>query len=424
MNTATTSKDAILQALAHLDGRIPVDFGGTAVTGIHASVVAALHEYYGLGHDPVKVTEPYQMLGQVTDPLREAMGIDTLNLDGRNTLFGYSNTAPWREWQTPWGQQVLVPAKFQTRRDPNGDIFIFPEGDTEAQPSGHMPANGYFFDAIVRQEPIDEDALNPVDNLEEFTTFTAEDIAYWTAQAQLARTSRRGVVATMGGTAFGDIALVPATFLKRPKGIRDISEWYMSLVARTGYVHAIFARQCEVALENLRQFHAIVGDTIDALYVCGTDFGTQISQFCSPATFDELYAPYYKQVNDWIHRHTRWKTIKHSCGAVDPLIPNIIRAGFDILNPVQCSAAGMDPRHLKQTHGRDIVFWGGGVDTQKTLPFGTPAQVRAEVLERCRVFGQGGGFVFNAIHNIQARTPVENVVAMIDAVKDYNSAGG
>ena len=126
-------------------------------------------------------------------------------------------------------------------------------------------------------------------------------------------------------------------------------------------------------------------------------------------------------MNDRNHEHTTWKTFKHSCGAIDPLIPHIIEAGFDILNPVQCSADGMAPEHLKKKYGDQLTFWGGGVNTQRTLPFGTPAQVRDEVLHRCEVFAPNGGFIFNAIHNIQARTPVGNVVAMLDAVQEFSA---
>ncbi len=220
------------------------------------------------------------------------------------------------------------------------------------------------------------------------------------------------------GTAFGDIALVPAPFLKHPKGIRDIAEWYMATALRPEYVHAIFEHQCRVALENLEKIHAVVGNAVDAVFICGTDFGTQSSQFCSTDTYEALYAPYYKQVNAWIHEHTTWKTFKHSCGAVEPLMSHFIDSGFDIINPVQCSATGMDPQKLKTRYGNDLVFWGGGVDTQKVLPFGTPEEVTAQVTERIRIFGQQGGFVFNTIHNVQASTPVENVVAMIEAVRD------
>jgi uroporphyrinogen-III decarboxylase len=194
----------------------------------------------------------------------------------------------------------------------------------------------------------------------------------------------------------------------------------MATASRRDFVHAVFERQCEVALGNLARIHAAVGDAVDAVFLCGTDFGTQTSTFCSVATFRELYLPYYRQLNEWIHGHTGWRTFKHSCGSVVRFLDPFIEAGFDILNPVQCSAAGMEAAGLKAKYGDRLVFWGGGVDTQQALPFGTAAEVRAQVLERCRVFGESGGFVFNAIHNIQARTPVANIVAMLDAVREFN----
>jgi len=164
----------------------------------------------------------------------------------------------------------------------------------------------------------------------------------------------------------------------------------------------------------------VVGSRIDAVFTCGTDFGTQTSSFCSVDTFRELYYPYYKQINDWIHRNTTWKVFKHSCGSVAKFIPSMLEAGFDILNPVQCTAAGMEAERLKSEFGDRLTFWGGGIDTQKVLPFGTPGQVQKQVLERCWIFSKRGGFVFNSVHNIQAQTPAENIVAMIDAVKEFN----
>jgi uroporphyrinogen-III decarboxylase len=138
------------------------------------------------------------------------------------------------------------------------------------------------------------------------------------------------------------------------------------------------------------------------------------------ATFRDLYFPYYRRVNEWVHRHTTWKCFKHSCGSVERFIPSFIEAGFDILNPVQVSAAGMAAGHLKSAFGDRIVFWGGGVDTQRTLPFGTPAEVRAQVLDRLSILSRGGGFVFNSIHNIQAGTPTNNILAMFEAVREFN----
>ncbi len=411
------SREKLKRALSHQAGPVPVDFGGTAVTGIHVMVIAALRDYYGLEKRPVKVTEPYQMLGGLDNDLMDAMRIDVVSIAPRKTMFGFPNEH-WRTFQLPWGQEVLVSEHFKTTQDSHGDLLIFPEGDMSVPPSGRMPVSGFFFDSIVRQGPIVEDALDPADNQEEFGLVTQEDLAYFKAQTDLASQSDRGVVATFGGTAFGDIALVPAPFLKHPKGIRDIAEWYMSTALRPEYVHAIFAHQCKIAIENLKQIYGAVGNVIDAVFICGTDFGTQTSQFCSADTYEALYAPYYKQVNAWIHENTTWKTFKHSCGAVEPLMSHFIDSGFDIINPVQCSATDMDPQQLKARYGDELVFWGGGVDTQHVLPFGTPKEVAEQVKDRIRIFGQQGGYVFNTIHNVQANTPVENVVAMIEAIQD------
>jgi hypothetical protein len=416
--TNVTSRDRLAATLSHKQpDRIPIDFGGTAVTGVHASCVAALREYYSLEKRPVRVHEPFQMLALLDEDLQDAMGVDVTGIFARNTMFGF----PAERWK-PWlfnGLEVLVPGDFNIQIDNRGDNLIYPEGDTSVPPSGRMPRGGYFFDCIVRQQPIDEDHLDPADNTEDFLPISQLELDHL-AHAAKQVGPKRGVIAGFGGTAFGDIALVPGPFLKHPKGIRDVTEWYVSTSSRQSYIHRIFERQCEVALANLERIHAVVGDAVQAIFVCGTDFGTQTSAFCSVKTLRDLYFPYYKIINDWIHAHTTWKTFKHSCGAVSKFLPTFIEAGFDILNPVQCSATGMEPEQLKANFGDQLVFWGGGVDTQKTLPFGTPAEVREQVLRRCEIFAPGGGFVFNSIHNVQAQTPVENIVAMIDAVHEFN----
>ena len=413
-------KERIKKILNHQDAeRVAVDFGGTAVSGMHVTCVAQLRDYYGLEKRPVKAYEPYQMLGEIEEDLLDAIGADTIALFPPSTMFGFRNEN-WKEFSTPWGQDVLVSEHFMTKKEANGDLLIYPQGDTAAQPSGRMPANGFFFDTIVRQEAIDDGKLNPEDNLEEFGIISDEDLMYYQQQAEQLAVSDRAVVAGIAGTAFGDIAMVTAPFLKEPKGIRDIAEWYMSTAMRPDYIHEVFSRQCDIAIENIEKVHSVVGEVIDVLFICGTDFGTQTSSFCSTDTYNQLYAPYYKRVNNWIHQNTTWKTFKHSCGAVENFMEHFIDSGFDIINPVQCSATGMDPKTLKERYGDRIVFWGGGVDTQKTLPFQTPQDVRIEVLKRCEIFAPDGGFVFDAIHNVQAKTPIENIVAMIDAVNEFN----
>jgi hypothetical protein len=367
----------------------------------------------------VKVVEPYQMLGEVKDDLRDALGIDTVPVHGTGTMFGFPARS-FKEWTFHDGTPLLVPQDFNTRCEPNGDLLQYPCGDRSVPPSCRMPAGGYFFDAIVRQEPIDEDRLDPRDNLEEFGPVTDDELAHYarTASERFASTDR-ALFCTFGGLTFGDIALVPATFLKRPRGIRDIEEWYVSTVTRQDYVKAIFERQAELAVENLARLYAAVGNRVSVIQTNGTDFGTQNGPFLSPETYRELYLPYQKRVNGWIHAHTPWKTLMHCCGGICPLLDSIVEAGFDILNPVQCSASGMDPRWLKKTYGDLLTFWGGGVDTQKTLPFGTPAQVRDEVRERIEIFAPGGGFVFCSIHNVQACTPIANLLALFETVRSY-----
>jgi len=415
------SRERIKTALSHRQpDRIPVDFGSTAVTGIHVRIVEKLRQHFGLDDHPVKVIEPFQMLGEVEEDLIQVMGVDTEAVIGRKDMFGIEQ-AGWREFRTFWDQVVLVPENFNTKLDSQGDLLIFPEGDTSVPASGKMPKTGFFFDAIIRQDPVDDGNLNPEYNLEEFSEIGDEDLEYWKATIEKACATGRAVVATFGGTAVGDIALVPAMNLKHPRGIRDVSEWYMSTLMRQDYLHEVFDKQTDIAVRNMEKIFAAVGNKVDVVFICGTDFGTQTAQFCDQATFNSLYAPYYRKMNDWIHEHTGWMSFKHSCGAVEPLMNSFIEAGFDIINPVQINAAGMDPRHLKDSYGDKLTFWGGGVDTQKVLSFGTPGQVRDQVRENCRIFGENGGFVFNTVHNIQANTPVKNVVAMAETlIEIYN----
>jgi hypothetical protein len=422
MQPAASSAERVRLALSHrTPDRVPVDLGATTVTGIHVSCVDALRRHYGIHRGPVRVIDPGQMLGEIEGDLKQILGIDTEPVMKRGTRYGFPADG-WKPWRMYDGLEVLVPGGFEVSIDENGDTLLYPQSDRTAPPSARMPKDGYFFDSIIRQPPIDEETLDPRDNLEEFGPLSSAELDHLERRAREAAATGRAVVANFGGTGLGDIAWVPGSGLKHPKGIRDVAEWYMAIGARRDFVRRVFAGQYEIALANLQLLAARLGGLIDVLNVCGTDFGTQTSSFCSVATFRDLWLPFYRELNDWVHRNTHWKTFKHSCGAVEKFIPSFLDAGFDILNPVQCSAAGMDPHLLKQKYGDRLVFWGGGVDTQSTLPFGKPAEVREQVLRRCEAFAPGGGFVFNPVHNIQARTPVENIVAMFDAVAEFQGA--
>ena len=415
------SREQFIKTVNHKQpDRIVIDLGATPVTGIHIQTISILRRHFGLQRKPIRVIEPFQMLGEVGWELIDSIGIDVIGAWGKNNMFGFHNHAPYKEWKTPWGQRVMVPLNFNVTVNEKGETLMYPEGDTSVPPSAKMPKTGYFFDAIIRQEPIIEEELEVDNNLEEFGLISNEELEHWRVEIDKAYFSGKAVIAAFGGTALGDIALVPGLNLKAPKGIRDVADWYMSTVVRPDYIKSIYERQVEIAIENLKRIFTVVGNKVNAMFICGTDFGTQDSTFCAPEQFDDMWLPYYKKVNDWIHENTQWKTFKHSCGAVETFMDGFIRAGFDIINPVQINAAGMDPKKLKEKYGRELTFWGGGIDTQKTLPFGKPEEVREQVLRTCDIFSKDGGFVFNTVHNIQANVPVENIVAMLEAIKEFN----
>lgn len=416
---SSASRENFLKTINHKQpDNVVVDFGSTGVTGIHVLVIEKLRDYYGLEKRPVKVVEPYQMLGEVDAELIEAMDIDVIGLFSAKNMFGILNDG-WTPHKTPWGQEVLLPGDFNYTINNNGDTLIYPEGDTSVPPSAMMPKTGYFFDALDRQKPIDDSSLKVEDNLEEFGHITEPELVYWKNTVNDLKNNNKAVVASLGGTALGDIALVPAINLKHPKGIRGVEEWYISTLIREDHVRDIFDKQTDIAIENLSLLWKVIGSKIDVVFTCGTDFGTQNSTFCSAETYDRVWLPYYKKVNDWIHSNTTWKTFKHSCGAVESLMSNFIASGFDIINPVQINASGMDPKKLKQKYGDNLVFWGGGVDTQGAFAFGTPSEVKDQVKSQCDILNKNGGFVFNTVHNIQANVPFKNVIAMLEALQEF-----
>ena len=281
-----SKRQRVLDAINHrTPDRVPIDFGGSAVTGMHVSCVAKLRDYYGLDKRPVKVIEPYQMLGLIEDDLKQAIGIDVTQLLSRTNMFGFENR-DWKLW-TFNGLEVLVPEVFRVSVEPEkGGALIYPKGDTSAPPSGHMPKDGFFFDSIIRQKPIDLDHLNPEDNTEQYKPLTDAELDGIEEDARAVNNGEYAVFASLVNTALGDIAFVPGPDLTDPKGVRDVAEWYMLTASHPEIVHKIFDRQVEVGIANLERIHARVGDAIDVTFLCGADFGTQTSSFCSVKTFE------------------------------------------------------------------------------------------------------------------------------------------
>ena len=416
------SRERVKIALSHKQpDKLPVDIGSTSSTGIHVRNVYLIRQRLGLDkpRTPVKVIDPYSMLGEIADDLKEAIGIDLTMLNGKYNFFGFENEG-WKEWEMPDGTPVLVPKLFNTKINQDGSIYQYPKGDTSIQPSAKMPKNGFFFDAIIRKKEVKEEDLDPNYNLEEFDVITDNDLKYLAQTTEfLYNKTNYAIMGMIGcGSSFGNIALVPGMSLKEPKGIRDLEEWYISTYTRRDFIKKIFEGQCDIALKNFKRIFDAIGNKIEAILSTGNDFGMQSGLFISKEDYRQLYKPFHTIVNKWIHDNTEWKSMVHSCGSVYKLIPDLIEAGFDILNPVQISAVDMEPTVLKRDFGKDIVFWGGGLNTQKTLMFGSPSQVMDEVKKLIDIFYKDGGYIFATIHNIQANVPLDNIMAMIKIIQE------
>jgi hypothetical protein len=409
-----TSRERLRAAIHHQQpDRPPLDLGSTLVTGIQASAYARLKKALGITTGTIRVYDPYQMLAEVEEPVKKALGVDTVGIQLPTTMFGYRNEN-WKPFRMFDGTDVEVSGHFEYDVQPGGDIVQYPKGDRSAPPSGRMPEGGYYFDTIVRQEPIDESKLDPKEWVAQtYSLYTEEELRFVEETSRFwFENSEYGILGNFWGAGFGDIATVPGPAILHPKGIRDPEEWYVSTLTRKDYVNEIFHLQLELQMKNLALYQQAAGDRIDVVVMSGTDFGSQNGPFISPNAYREMFKPLHAEMNGWVHEHTRWKTFYHTCGSIVAYLDDFAEAGVDILNPVQVSAAGMAPDFLKKKYGDRFVFWGGAVDAQHTLAFGTPEQVREEAARNTRIFGAGGGFVFNNVHNIQATVPTGNLLAL------------
>jgi hypothetical protein len=416
-----TSRERVEKALNHQQpDKVPLDLGATPVSSISAATLDKLRKALKLEVRPVKIQEPLQLLGSVENDVVDALGVDIVGLWSPSTFFDYKNT-DWKPWQLFDGTEVLVGGGFTVTQDAKGDSYLYPGGDTSVQPSGKLPKGGYYFDNLFRQEAVDYDNLNAKEDFRgDFSLFTDEQLRHYENTVnKLYTETDYAIIGVYGGASLGDLAFLPGPGLKRTPGIRNIEDWYAAHYANPEYINDVYDLQVEIALKNLHLYKQAVGDKIQAIVVSGTDFGTQRGEYISPQMFRDIYKPQFKKVNDWIHANTNWKTFYHSCGSIVNLLDDMVEIGVDIINPVQCSAEGMDPQFLKDKYRGKLVFWGGGIDTQKTLPFGTPEEVRAETLERLKIFSENGGYIFNPVHCIQYGVPVDNLLTAADTAYHF-----
>ncbi len=391
------SRERVRSALEHRPSdRVPIDLGATRVSGIAASTYHRLKARLGLA-TPTRVFDLYQMLAEVERPVLERFGVDVVGLTRPSVAFDIRNER-WKPWTLFDGTPVLVPGDFAPEAEPNGDLLLR-HGD--GRPMARMPKDGFYFDRLDTYPG----AAHADPETLDLPLLTGEECDHFRAQAEAYRQN----------TDFAVIAQVsPPYELFFGLGTGDFTAWMITLASEPDYVAALLGRISEAWLENLRRFAAAVGDGVDILQF-NDDLGTQEAPFLSPPMFRERIMPHYRRGLDWIHEHTRMKVFMHNDGAVYPLIPALIEMGVDILNPVQTTAKGMDPRRLKAEFGDRLVFWGAACDCQRTLPFGTPAEVAEEVEEHVGILAAGGGYVLAPVHNIQAGVPPENVLALFDA---------
>jgi uroporphyrinogen-III decarboxylase len=279
-----------------------------------------------------------------------------------------------------------------------------------------MPRGGYYYDdqSFDRGDGIDPTQFTPVNDISDEQL---QLLAGYTREQY--ETTDQALLGWGYGVCFLGLSLITDRRSNVTQG--QPSEWMMMLMSEPDTCHDMMARSVEASIRCLSLVHQATGDRCFAWGIAADDSGTQRGEFVNPDLWAEMIKPHYTRLCDWIHRHTPWRTFFHCCGSVYHLIPHFIDAGIDILNPVQTSAANMDPVRLKAEFGRRIVFWGGGADTQAVLPRATPPEVRAHVRERLATWAPGGGYVFNQVHNIQADVPPANVLAMFDAAHDFGA---
>ena len=389
------SRERVLAAINHREpDRVPVDLGGMRSTGMMAMAYADLKQHLGVCEGAIYVFDPGQQLALIEEPILQRYGADVVPLD-LGTISG------WKPYRLPDGREALIRADFEMEPDGEGGWFQLDGG----RRVGHMPASSYYFDSTY----------HPLAEATSAAEVDAYDLGEWT-DADLRRLEQEAKrlyeetdYAIMGG--FG------GAFLEAGQGLRGWDQFMVDIALDRPLAEAILHKVLDNNRRNVRRYLDAVGRYIQLIQV-GGDLGTQAGPQLRPEWYYELLQPLEKAFWGEIHRLSDVKVFLHSCGGIYELIPGIIDAGCDVLNPVQTSAVGMEPERLKREFGERITFWGGGCDTQSVLPFGTPEQVYDHVSQRMRVFKPGGGYVFCQVHNIQAGTPPENIEAMYRAVHD------
>jgi uroporphyrinogen decarboxylase len=408
-------RQRVLAAIQHQEpDRLPVDIGSTPSSGISATAHYNLMQYLGQGDTPTRVYDVVQQVAQPDDAFLDRFGIDVIDI-GR--AFD-ERDEDWYAITLPTGLPVYFPTWFQAVPQPDGAWDAFTSDGTRI---ATMPLGASFFDQTcfpyVDGYPADFADLGEVmpkvhwAGLAHSPWDHAGEPDFWEqlrARAlYLRENSDRALVIVAGCNLFEW-----GTFLRR------LDNFLVDVVTDPLNVERLLDALLERHMVTLEKVCAAVGDVADVIRF-GDDLGTDQGPFMSPKIYRALFKPRQKIMTDYVHRHSRMHTFLHSCGSIYKLLPDLIEAGFEIINPVQTVARDMDPQRLKQEFGKELTFWGGGCDTRHILNHGTPEEVRDHVCRNIEILAPGGGFVFNTVHNILPDVPPQNFLAMFEAIDAY-----
>jgi len=365
-----TSRQRVLNAINHKPvDRVPIDLGMHYSTGISAFAYWNLREYLGLPTDNIEITDMVQFLPRVQEDILERFHCDCMLLQP-----GWTNT---RRWNPRDKYDFIIPHTANPQLNSEGSWIVERNGRMR------MPHNGYFFDG---------DWLNFEDRSYE------ESLKAMSKEAERIYKESNYFTSYIGFWGF----FVDA----------DI-EWQCKMLTDPEEIFESNKRCLEDQLKQAADVIRHMGEHIQGVWI-NSDLGSQNGPLCRPSVYEELCAPFLKKLCSFIHQNSDYRIFIHCCGSIKPLIPILIDCGIDVLNPVQVSAANMDPQELKREFGDKIAFWGGGCDTQNVLNLGSPEEVKSNVRKLVNIFKQNSGFVFNQIHNIMADIKPENIAAMLD----------
>jgi uroporphyrinogen decarboxylase len=406
-----TSRERVLAALNHQEpDRVPIDLSGHRSSGIAAMAYARLRDHLGLPKKPIRVYDPVQQLAIVDEDVLQRFQVDTIEL-GR--AFAQEDKH-WADWTLPDGTPCLMPAWALPERD-NGEWVI--RSHVSGRVIARMPENVWYFEQthwpfLEQDDPDHIEAVIP----ESMWTAIASPPGPIVAGPDGARLLQDGARRLRQQTDRAIIGLFGGNLLEFGQFLYRNDNFFMVLAGEPERAHRFLDKLVEMHLRNLDGFLSAVGEFIDVI-LFGDDLGMQSGPQVSPAMYREYFQPRERAMWQLVkQRAPHLKIMLHCCGGVRELLPGLIDAGLDAINPVQITCRGMETAGLKRDFGSRLTFWGGGCDTRDVLIKGTPAQVTEHVRKQVKLWQPGGGFVFQQVHNILADVPPANIVAMYDAV--------